>query len=671
MVTNKKPVPAPVMRPGGGTGDRRSSAAHNGNPFWPNWTFCLALLLAGCEPEGPKALLEGEKLLQQERYNEAIRALHLAAESMPREARAWNFLGLAYQGSGLDTEAAQAYKKALDVDHRLSAAHFNLGCLWLEQNQPQLAVSELTAFTLLQPNSVSGWLRLGAAHLRLGKFDTAETAYRTALNVVPRHPEALNGLGYIQVNRRRYVDAVQYFQAALAESPGYAPALLNQASVTHRYLNQRSTALQKYRQYLALQPRPENWDAVNVVAQSLADEISGAGRSPLLAVTTNLVTRSNLPATPVANSSRFLAASNTTSSTVPQRPGVLTPNTRDPKPSPPLPIVSTPTTAAEKPSPVAAPPQPTPPAVQVPAVLRPAPVTRKEEEPPPIVVADVAQSITIPPAQEITRPKPDPQPNSQSAPRRDPIVSTTLPRYAAVSPSASQDRPGFFQRLNPFRKNNRTDSVASQPTANPSTSPAPAPEPMVANRELASRQTAPPPPEVVVAGNFNRYSYRQLTRPQSGDRVRGAELVNRGIIAHQERRSEEELAFYRSATLTDPASYDAFFNLGLASAEQGDWKTALNSYEQALAIDPDSVSSRYNFAQALRQGGYPVDAARELESILQARPQEPRSLLSLGNLYAQTFKQPRTARQYYLRLLEADPNHPKAAEVRWWLSANP
>lgn len=612
-------------------------------------------------------MLEGEQLLQQERYTEAIRVLHVATENLPREARAWNFLGLAYQGSGLDTEAAQAYNKALALDHRLSAAHFNLGCLLLEQNQPQQAVSELTAYTLLQPKSVNGWLKLGAAHQRLAKYDAAETAYRTAINLVPRHPEALNGLGCIQVTRRRYVDAVQYFQAALAESPGYPAALLNQATVTHRYLNQRSTALQKYRQYLALQPRPENWDSVNYIAQTLADEISGVGRSPLLTVTTNLVTRTNLLTAPsTASSQRFQAPSNAAPAAAQQQRQTTPPpgTGREVKPAPPAVVVAPPTAPAPTPAPaiVEKPaPAPTHAVSPPPPPVIPAAAARKEEEPPPIVVAEVAQNFAVSPAQEITRPKPDPAaPSSVAAPNSP----TSQPRSNASQPAPpSQDRGGFFTRLNPFRRSNRSDTSVSTPPANP--------PPVVADRELASRQTAPPPPEVPPQGEFKRYRYRQLGRPNSGDRVRAAELVNRGIVAHQERKPDEELAFYRSATLTDPSSYDAFFNLGLASAEQGDWQTALESYEQALAIDPDSVSSRYNFAQALRQAGYPVDATRELEAILQTRPQESKALLSLGNLYAQTFKQPRIARQYYLRLLESEPNHPKAAEVRWWLSANP
>ena len=57
--------------------------------------------------------MEGERLLQQERYNEAIALFQLATEKIPREARAWNMLGLAYQGAGLASEA----RSLIFVDH--------------------------------------------------------------------------------------------------------------------------------------------------------------------------------------------------------------------------------------------------------------------------------------------------------------------------------------------------------------------------------------------------------------------------------------------------------------------------------------------------------------------------------------------------------------------------
>lgn len=630
--------------------------------------------LTGCEPHGPKALMEGERLLREGRAEESVRMLQIAVEKLPREARAWNLLGLAYHAKGENSEAASAYGKALALDHRLSAARFNLGSLLLEQGQTQAAVNELTAYTLLQRQDINGWLRLAQAQMEINRSDLADTSYRTVLSLSPKHIEALNGLGMVQVSRRRYVDAIQFFQAALAENPNYGPALLNQAVVTHRHLNQKATALQKYRQYLALQPLPDNALEVQQIVQTLSDELAGVLRPKV----TNGVATTTVPAIATAPTPA-----------APPPPVVV--RTAVPPATVPAPVVkATPSPARELrsvPAPTPAPVATPPPAVAVttPAVTppsAPAPTVVKAPTPPPVVTvpkvepvpavtpADVSKDIAILPPQAIVPPPPDPKPLPAPAPAV-PEEARSVPKPAPVpeapSSAAEKDKRGFFTRMNPFRWGRRETAPNGTESA-----AAPAGGSSILR---ADPNPAPPSKPALESGipetGFKRYAYRSFGRPRVGDRSKAVELVNKGVIAHQERRYEEEAAFYRSAMLTDPSSYDAAFNMGLIMAEQGNWLAASQSYEEALAIDPEAVSARYNLAVALRQLDYPVDAGHELERILQSNPNEAKALLGLANLHAQRFKQPRLARQYYLRFLEADPQHPKAPEVRFWLSANP
>src|SRR5262249_52823323 len=94
------------------------------------------LFMSGCTPAGPGALLKGERLLREGKYEQALEKLLTATQLLPKEARAWNYLGLAYQGSGQLGEAERSYRAALALDHKLAAARYNLGCLYLEQNRP-------------------------------------------------------------------------------------------------------------------------------------------------------------------------------------------------------------------------------------------------------------------------------------------------------------------------------------------------------------------------------------------------------------------------------------------------------------------------------------------------------------------------------------------------------
>src|ERR1041384_6704698 len=122
-------------------------------------TISGILFLLGCTPRGPRALLEGKKLIEQGKSAAAIEECKLAASLLPTNALAWNYLGLAYHGAGQTTNAMRAYQKALALNHDLVEVRYNLGCLLLEQRHAEAdkaARSELTAYTLRRSNSPGG-----------------------------------------------------------------------------------------------------------------------------------------------------------------------------------------------------------------------------------------------------------------------------------------------------------------------------------------------------------------------------------------------------------------------------------------------------------------------------------------------------------------------------------
>jgi superkiller protein 3 len=127
---------------------------------------------------------------------------------------------------------------------------------------------------------------------------------------------------------------------------------------------------------------------------------------------------------------------------------------------------------------------------------------------------------------------------------------------------------------------------------------------------------------------------------------------------------------YQDAIRLDPAFFQAYYNLAVASAKSGNLSQALTAYETALAIRPDSLDARYNFAVMLKQGNFVLDAEKELENLLADHPNEARAHIALANIFAQQLRQTAKAREHYARALELDPRNPQAPAIRYWLTSH-
>jgi tetratricopeptide (TPR) repeat protein len=238
------------------------------------FSVLVAVGFSGCTPHGPRELLQGKKLIEQGKYLLAIEKLRRATEIMGTNAHAWNYFGLACHYAAQPVEAEKAYQRALLLDHDLSEAHYNLGCLYLEQSKPAVARNELTAYSLRRGSSLDASLMLGLAELRCREGAAAEKSYLEVARLNPQSPEALNGLGLARLQRGRAGDALTSFKAALAQQPDYGPALLNAAIVLQTNLRDPRGALEKYRQYLALKPAPADAAAIQSQAQQLDLELN-------------------------------------------------------------------------------------------------------------------------------------------------------------------------------------------------------------------------------------------------------------------------------------------------------------------------------------------------------------------------------------------------------------
>lgn len=537
-------------------------------------SLTMLMVLAACMPAGPRALLTGERLLKEGKHEAAVAALTEATVLLPRNAQAWNHLGLANHRAGRPNEAIRAYRKALEVDVNLAPARFNLGCLFLELNQPAFAMVEFAAYTVLEPKSVDGWLKRGRAELLARQFDASGKSHRAALALNPKQPEVWNTLGIVELYRNRIADSFQAFNNGVQQDAAYAPALFNAAVVSHHYLPRRPVdhrpfALQRYKDFLALNPATDQLAAVQQVVATLESEISPRPPAP-----------KPLPVAPT-NAPTLVAV------TPKPEPVVKPVPAPEPPPTlrPPAPVVVTPKPAPKpevepvKPVVVAAvvkPPAPTvePPAPAPPPPVRPAPPEVKPAPPAPVVPAFRPE----PPA---PAPAPAPEPV-----RRPPSIAPnwTGPRYTYLHPSAPS--PGLrADAQTHFQLGQSMQRIGKYNDA-------------VAAYQRAIRADG---------AFFEAYHNLGTCAAQMGDLLKAT-------------------AAYETALALDPASNSARYNFALALQRGGQLLDAATEMERVLEKSPDDAGAHFVLANLYsQQFGQPTRARPHYLRVLELRPQHPQA----------------------------------------------
>jgi tetratricopeptide (TPR) repeat protein len=106
-----------------------------------------------------------------------------------------------------------------DEPLRLGMEYFNRGNFGLAERYFRDAVEKA-------PRDASAWIGLAACYDRLGRFDLADRAYRSAIQLVGETTALLNNRGYSYMLRGDLKTARQYFLRAYKREPGN-PTIIN------------------------------------------------------------------------------------------------------------------------------------------------------------------------------------------------------------------------------------------------------------------------------------------------------------------------------------------------------------------------------------------------------------------------------------------------------------
>ena len=657
---------------------------------------CLVAALAGCTPPEQKALEDGSRLLAAGKIAAALVQLQDARERIEKHpnlktnivvvGKLYNQLGLAHQTlsrSAIDDDAKSDhrdkasgfYGKTIEQNPPLAIkqhAFQNRAWLYLEAEEWEEAAKDFGSLLHITTNPGSTnnvfqyWLEKGTAEFGAGRIADAMESF----NKIPNDTRAQNNLGNIAWKQKRNDVAADHFEQAINLDEKNTTALRNLGAVRQE-LKQYADALKAYRSYLALVPNADT-EFRNIV-ESLEeylkpDPIPEPEPEPVTQVEPEPEPKEEVKPEPVV------------AEAIPEEP--------EPEPV----VIVEPPTEEPEPEPVA--PEPVAPEPEVVTVVEPEPLPVPEAKPEEAVTP--AEPSEPEPAPVITQVEPaEPAEPAKEWKQRlnpknwfgdDDKETTAKPSEPApetefgqaetsTEPKSGKD---WKQRVNPVNwfksddeettaKPKKTKSQISWRSNTPvPTTPLPSPKPLASASTNAVKVASVLPSAVA----FPRYKYLNPALPNSGDRQVAKTYFDDGDGAQKREEWQRAKAAYLEAAKADPAWFDARFELGQAAYYTGDTDLALQSFEHALAIDPNDGPARFNFAMSLVQGNYYAAAARELETFLQFDPDNAQAHFEAGRLYAQKLNDVARAAVHYKRVIGLKPGHPQAVTIRYWLIRN-
>lgn len=160
----------------------------------------------------------GQVALHHEKYEEAKNWLQKSVDLFEGDADALANLGAAEVKLGGFKNAETVFNKALKLDPKHYEAHFNLGCLFLTQQNPQAALSHFMS-VLSDHASPELYYNIGVIYMYQDHHRDAISYLKQALQLDSQYFDAHMNLGVTFLKMEQYSDAIKHYEAALKISP--------------------------------------------------------------------------------------------------------------------------------------------------------------------------------------------------------------------------------------------------------------------------------------------------------------------------------------------------------------------------------------------------------------------------------------------------------------------
>jgi tetratricopeptide (TPR) repeat protein len=148
-----------------------------------------------------------------------IRAMIAAVRATPDDLDAWTRLGMVYHANELRDLAAPCYEYVIERAPNAARPLYYAALLEYDRGNVEPALGYLHRARQAEPAYVSGHTRAGDWYAVEGDFESARAAYEQVIPLAPHDPSANRGLARLDIQERRWTDAIDRLNAYLEHVP--------------------------------------------------------------------------------------------------------------------------------------------------------------------------------------------------------------------------------------------------------------------------------------------------------------------------------------------------------------------------------------------------------------------------------------------------------------------
>ena len=187
------------------------------------------------------------------RFDDAERLYNEILATHPEQPDALQFLGVLAGQRGSPDAAIDYLTRAIAVNRRNPAYHYNLGLAYQAAKKPAEASMSFKRTLELDPTHIEALKGMGGALLALGRLDEAERYCRQAVERAPGDPRVHNNLATVLLGLERAEEAEASARQALSLMPNFADAHNNLGN-SHLVREAYTDAEESFRKALRLAP---------------------------------------------------------------------------------------------------------------------------------------------------------------------------------------------------------------------------------------------------------------------------------------------------------------------------------------------------------------------------------------------------------------------------------